>query len=400
MPEFDNQLFFKAIYEDPEDDLIEYLQLNKDSLPEDKKEQLISTIFQRKKWKTFDYCVDKDLIHTDLFEYDSFNDRSLQPMLMQAKYFNEQDLTGFLPHFTGYLKQIDDINEELAGENFLSYALSEGLPLEMLQAIMESGIRGDFHNKAEENYLHLACKQRQNIQPGYPEAVIQLLVDSGADLNKQNIEGKTPLVILLENQRLAKPPAIQLLLDNGADVNSLDKKGITPVFVAAVHLQDSKLVQLLLQYGTPDFDHANRDGENLLNGFLRMMTSSAGAVEILQSLLEHGASLSATSLYYSKEKSGIEWVAEKPSDILKSLLDNNQIDVNETDNEGQTVLIKVCKIDANHEESVAKDLYRKVKYLLKAGADPGIEDRFDKKAVDYAMTDNTKTKIVEALIEN
>ena len=123
MNEFDNQGFLKAIYDAPQEVLIAYLDEHRSLLPKDKAVLLISTVFQRKKWEVFDYLVDRDMIHTDLFEYDSFDDNVLRPFFTHVKYLNENDLAEFLPHFINFLGKIDDVNEELAGANFLAYAI-------------------------------------------------------------------------------------------------------------------------------------------------------------------------------------------------------------------------------------------------------------------------------------
>lgn len=399
MLEFDQQVFFDKIYNSSEEELITYLKEYYKAIPEDKKEQLLSTVMQRKKWKVFDYMIESELIETELFEYDSFNDNLLNPILFQTKYFNTEDLTEYLPHFENFLDALDDINEELAGYNILSYSLENGLPKEIIEIIFKKGIKHDFHTKAEQNYLHIALSQRQNRNDGYTHEISHFLIDNGIDINKEDIVKKTPLYLALENNFIVKQETIKLLLESGADVNIADNKGITPLFYVSAYNRNLELLRLLLEYGTPDFDQLNQEGENLLNGFLKYSQASEADKEMLILLLDNGASLSATSQHYNKEKSGLDWVIEKPSELLKFLLEKDLIEVNDVDNDGQTILMKVCQINPNFEESVAKDLYRKIKYLLKAGADPSVEDRFDKKAIDYAMEDNMKSKIVETLLE-
>jgi len=399
MSEFNQQNFFNTIYNDSEEELILYLTENYKIIPADKREQLLTTVMQNKKWKVFDYMIDHELINTELFEYDSFDDRLLSPIISQTKYFSTDDLTEYLPHFEKFLNALDDINEELAGHNILSYALENGFPLEIVEAIFQNGIKQDFHNRAEQNYLHIALSQRQNRTENYTHNISSFLIDNGIDVNNEDIVKKTPLYVALENNYIVKPETIKLLLDNGADVNAVDNKGISPLFYVSAYSKNLELLRLFLEYGTPDFNLLNKEGENLLNGFLKYSQASDTDNEMLMLLLDNGATLSATSKYYDKEKSGLDWVIEKPSELLKLLLDKDLIDVNEINNDGQTILIKVCQINPNYEEAVAKDLYRKVRYLLKAGANSSIEDRFDKKAIDYAMEDNMKSKIVETLLE-
>jgi len=47
---------------------------------------------------------------------------------------------------------------------------------------------------------------------------------------------------------------------------------------------------------------------------------------------------------------------------------------------------------------MAKDTYRKVKYLLERGANPNVTNNKDQSPMDLASTDNLKTKTVALLL--
>ena len=242
MADFDHQAFFKVLYDSSEPELIHYLKQNSSSLPQGKLEQVVSTSIQRKKWEVFKYCIDSELIQTELFEYDSFNDRMLSALFLQFKTISQTDPGEWLPHFAYFLDQLDDINEQLAGHNLLSFLIQEGHHIAMINATIDRGITMDYINGAEENYLHLACNQRKNNQPGYGIELIKLFLDHGVDINKQNIEGKTPIFMVMGNYRLCNSEVLRLLLDNGADPLHMDKAGLSPIYIAAVHLHDANLV--------------------------------------------------------------------------------------------------------------------------------------------------------------
>lgn len=393
MPEFNAIEFMDLLRKKDENVLKEYLQNIPSKIQQDPLNNLVTQLIQNKYWDTLDWCIDHNYIETDLFEYDDFN-RTPIAVLLRPNLYTATDLADYKPHLAKYLAKIYDINEEVASHNLLSFALDNKSPIEILQTIIDTGIRMDFHTKYGETYLYQFCQQLR-MPPPNTEAITQLLLDNGVDINATTIENKTALFLTLEAKNI---PLTKMLLEAGADVNIADTKGITPFYIAAVYMQNPELVKLLLEYGTPDFTHLTTDKENLLNACLRYFQNGEKSMQVIALLLENGASLMATSEYYSKPKSGIDWVAEKPSELLSYLLDHKYIDVNEIDNDGNTILTKVCMIDCNYEEPVAKDIYRKVKLLLNSRADATIENRFDKKAVDYAMQDQLKTKIVELLL--
>ncbi len=393
MSEFNASAFMEVLYKRDEKLLLGHLENLSSKIPPEQLKNLLSQLIQNKYWETLDWCIDKGYIESDLFEFDDFN-RSPLSVLLKPNLYSQPDMDAYLPHLEKYLSKIDDINEEVAGQNLLSFALDQKSPIGILELIIKAGINIDYRSRYGETYLY-KFSQQLRMPPPNTEQIIQLLIDNGVDINAPTIENKTALFQALES---GKTPFVKLLLDNGADVNIADTKGVTPFILAAAHLQTLDSLRLLFEYGTPDFSHLTNEKENLLNAALRYFQSGERNLQIIGLLMENGADLNATSEYYSRQKSGIDWVAEKSSELLSFLLERNYIDVNNVDNDGNTLLIKVCMYDCNHEESVAKEIYRKVKLLLKNGADANIENRFDKKAVDYAMLDQLKTKIVETLL--
>ncbi|MFT4023233.1 MAG: hypothetical protein QM664_05550 [Flavihumibacter sp.] len=110
------------------------------------------------------------------------------------------------------------------------------------------------------------------------------------------------------------------------------------------------------------------------------------------------ASLDESAPYYAKEKSGWNWIIEKPVDVLQLGLQETGKDVNEADNEGDTLLHKVAAIDCNYSQDTAKALYKKAKLLLEKGADVSLTNNKDETAMDLAMKDNLKGKLAELLL--
>ena len=79
-----------------------------------------------------------------------------------------------------------------------------------------------------------------------------MLFDKGADVNKANSFGSTPLIISCINDNLE---LARLLLDKEADVNKADKFGSTPLIISCFH-GNLKLARLLLSRGAKDNDTA------------------------------------------------------------------------------------------------------------------------------------------------
>ncbi|RAV27634.1 ankyrin repeat domain-containing protein [Sinomicrobium soli] len=394
MASFDRDAFFRILFSRDEHALLEYLKEPDGKIPAEQLDRLFQTIVQNRYWKTLEFCIENDIAEPDLFEYESFARTPVHTMLI-PNLSREEDWQAYLPLFNAFLRRIEDIDEEVAGYNLLSYAIENKSPVAILKAVIDTGISMNYQSVYGVSYLYQCCQKLRMPRPDAGE-VVQLLLDNGVDVNARTTAHKTALFQAVE---CAHIPVTRQLLEAGADVSQADTKGLTVFYIAAVHLQNAEMFKLLLEYGTPDFTRRNSDNENMLNAFLKYVQPGTSSLDILKLLLDNGASLTDTSEYYHRPKSGIDWVAEKPPELLAFLLEHDYIDVNARDDNGTTLLMKVCAYPSNHEESRAKDTYRKVKMLLKGGADPETENNEDKKAVDYAMEDQLKAKIVQVLLE-
>ena len=125
-------------------------------------------------------------------------------------------------------------NDELS-ERFLRYVeLGE---IDDVISMIEEGI--DVNTEAlwsHQTALMIASEK------GYLR-IVQLLIDSGADINHQDIDGRTALMISSGKGYL---PIVQLLLDSGADINLQNKYGNTALMYAIKH---SIILRLLLKNG-------------------------------------------------------------------------------------------------------------------------------------------------------
>ena len=81
------------------------------------------------------------------------------------------------------------------------------------------------------------------------ESLVRCLIDNGANINKTDVYGRTPLMMAAEYGHL---DVVKLLIDNGANINKTDVRGRTPLMMAASygHLDVVKLLLDQIKVGS------------------------------------------------------------------------------------------------------------------------------------------------------
>ena len=91
--------------------------------------------------------------------------------------------------------------------------------------------------------------------------IVRLLLANGADINKADYDGRTPLYLACRNDNL---DIVRLLLANGADINKADYDGRTPLLWACRY-NKPEIVELLLNKGAQEsINKADNCGETPL----------------------------------------------------------------------------------------------------------------------------------------
>jgi ankyrin repeat protein len=347
--------------------------------------------------KAFDLILllmENGFIERDIYEYDSFRGSIFESLF---KYLAaDEDSLSFLEQFTGKLQSL---SSEVQDQTLLGLALEHGTDLRFIKCLVQAGCSLDYKNNAEENYLYQVVNNHslslRNIDKGLE--YLKYLVDQGLEVNQGNIVGTTPLQMAIDRN---KKPYVDFLLENGADPNASDRAGKSPFYAAVVHQFNLELYEKLARYSSVDFEATSAEGEALLPAYMRML-DRAGETELklLARLLEDGGDPYQTAHHYGKAKSVLDWAAEKSLDVLKTVVEKGNVEINRQDDQGNTVLHKVCAVQVNYDKEAAKELYRKAKFLLEQGADANLQNDKDQSALNLASDDNLKSKTVELLMQ-
>ncbi|WP_118976242.1 ankyrin repeat domain-containing protein [Taibaiella koreensis] len=354
--------------------------------------QIYTVLAQARAFGLVQALVDQGFIETDLYEYESLDDSPF-PALFRKLEDNPDDLT-FLQTLLG---QLDNINDAVQDKTLMELALLSAAPVAVIRTLIDAGCMVRYKDNYEINYLHKVVREF-GIKEELGSAYLELLIGEGIDPNESDIVGETPLHLAISKM---KKGYIDVLLAQGADPNQQDKKGESAYYQALVHqVAGTELYEKMKAYAMPDFDSRNKEEETLLSGAVRMRYgASERDIALVKALIEDGADVYQVSPYYSRDKSAVAWIAEKPSEWLQALLDMGVVDIERKDDRGNTLLHQVCAIDVNYDQEAAKQVYRKVKLLLAHGADAQATNDAEQTPALLAGQDNLKAKTVELLLK-
>jgi ankyrin repeat protein len=355
--------------------------------------QLFDNLLQAKAYPLLLDLIDSGFIETDIYEYNKLEDGVFEVLL---RWVNEED--DRLQFLRDFLSKLDNVGDAVQDKTLLDIAFYLQVPVSAIRILVDAGCDLHRKNNAEANHLYKVV-QEFNIKEEKGLQYIAYLVDEGIDVNEGNVVGETPLHLAISKN---KKPYIQLLLERGADLNQPDAKGETPLYGAVVHqVCDAATYRSLTAFAPPDFERTTKDGETLLLGAVRMRHSgNEREAELLAALLNDGADLYQTSPHYGRAKSALDWICERPAGLLNAVLSAGAADVHRRDDEGNTLMHKVCAYNVNYDQEAARQLYQKVKLLIAAGADPNATNDQDQTPLMLAVQDNLKAKTVELLLKH
>lgn len=215
------------------------------------------------------------------------------------------------------------------------------------------------HNISNLSFLYLAFKYykyENNIK------VIKLLLDNGININKLYDDNYTLLMLFCIDNNLN---IINLLLDYGADVNIQDKMGNTALMISS-NCCDINVIKLLISKGA-DYNIKNKLGMTVL------------------SAVYYDYYYKQENIYYNK------YIDYKEKTTLYL---NYGLDINNVDNNGNTILIKIFTNKYKYMEIF--------EWLVNNGADINIQNDLGNSMIFlfYNFPTIYFTEIIKLLINN
>jgi ankyrin repeat protein len=143
-----------------------------------------------------------------------------------------------------------DVNAKRYNKTTLMTAIINN-NLASVKAILDTK-KYNFKNTDSEgnNALAIACSKasflryRKSVDDFAIIGIIRLLLAAGENVNYQNFNGDTPLILATINENYE---VVEMLLDANADVNKINKSGYNALKVAALY-ENKELQRLLMRY--------------------------------------------------------------------------------------------------------------------------------------------------------
>ena len=154
---------------------------------------------------------------------------------------------------------------------------------------------------------------------------IKFFIDNKhCDINSSDMFGRTPLHLAIQSGNME---LLSLLLKTCVNVNSADNNGWTPIFFA----NSVEQVQLLVKHGA-NMNILDKSGCRLVLAFVK-----GGYVDIINYMIDSSCIISGVDktgkniLHYA--------ISLNNETLVKKIIDTNQIDINQTDNDGISPLV-------------------------------------------------------------
>lgn len=268
----------------------------------------------------------------------------------------------------------------------------------IIEALLQAGAVVDAQDYQGETALcnAVACGARESVE---------ILIRNHANVNKVSLARRTMGMMPLHYAaQLEYGHDIALLLiNNGAQINRTDDKGNTPLHYASQH-GGNKTVLLLIQ-NSADVNARNTKGQTNLH-----LAAEWGQEKVALTLIEYHAdvnvqdNLGKTPLHIAAEKSHIpvmcQWgfAVNEPDNHVVEILAQHGADVNRQDRDGNTPLHLVIQNGNMRDIEALLANGANVTLRNKAGQTPlQVQDRHGNSILHWAAQ-NGKIQVIEMLI--
>ena len=164
--------------------------------------------------------------------------------------------------------------------------------------------------------------------------VVEYLVDHGADVNRTDEEGETPLLMaIMSPHEQHREPIITCLLEHGADVNHADNSGRTPLHLVSFDGTVPQ-AQMLMDHGA-DVNRRDIWGKTPLQNAV-----DAHSIDMIHYLVEHGADVRTIDKEGNTVLHGIDYPLD---DATFAYFIEHGADVRAVNRAGKTVLASVVE---------------------------------------------------------
>ena len=275
----------------------------------------------------------------------------------------------------------------------------------ILKGLLSDGVDINLQGKSGYTVLHKAIERDKY-------AIIEFLMQKGADINIRDDWGRTPLSMEVNKGLECDKTMVELLLNRGAHVNVKDigsefggsfKVTLLSLAVCKCRME---IVEMLFMHGA-DVNLINdtcnlighRLNYNLLHELMKCGGRVADKINKVKVLLKRGIFVNAKTCY---GETVLHMAAEKfESEIVRELLEKGG-DVNAQDDPGQTPLHRAITIMAPLHRAItimaphmaaSKDQIEIVRQLIDKGADVDAKDGNGRTALDIAEEYNQKNVI-------
>ena len=199
---------------------------------------------------------------------------------------------------------------------------------------------------------------------------VRLLIESGADVNAKNGNGRTAMHYAAKGR---SPAVIQLLRKHGAQVDLRDKEGITPLLETVQYGVNAEVLHELIKAGA----NVNATREFSKSSAIHLCRD----FEFLKLLLENGANVNALD---SRDETALFSPAQFRNYWKLEMLLEHGCNLDSKNNSGETALFVAVRAGA----------VPQIKLLLSQGADTSIQNKYDQSMLDIA------NKIKEAKVRS